>query len=193
MSSYLYPDEGCESTEMRPDGLSVYRYWLERRWSEEPGYILWVMFNPSTAAIGSDNGDRAVPLCLKRSQRIVTQTGLMVGAMRIVNLFARRSTDVDADSWPGGNTLRSSAWIGPSNDDHISEQAGGAALTVAAWGPSLITKKKAVWRSRRVEALLKDPWCLEVNPSGHPYYAGPRGAPTLADIVPLSVARATSR
>jgi hypothetical protein len=148
------------------------------------------MFNPSTATITSDNVDRAVPLCLKRSQRIVAQTGLVVGAMRIVNLFARRATDVDAALWPRGSALRASDWVGPGNDEHIAEQADGAILTVAAWGPSLVTTKDATWRSRQVERLLRDPWCLQVNTGGHPYYAGPRGALMAADITPLSAARA---
>ena len=32
---------------MRADGMYVYRYWLERRWSDEPGDVPWVMFNPA--------------------------------------------------------------------------------------------------------------------------------------------------
>jgi Protein of unknown function (DUF1643) len=90
-----FPGKGDESMEERADGeLSIYRNWIERRWDNDiPGYILWIMFNPSVATIESDGADRASPLCFQRSQRIALNRTLPVGAMRIVNLFARRSKE----------------------------------------------------------------------------------------------------
>jgi hypothetical protein len=191
MWPYAYPGLGEQGPDRRSDGLSVHRYWIERRWSDAPGFVLWVMFNPSSATVDDDNGDRAVPLCFKRSQGIVAKSGLIVGAMRVVNLFARRSTNIesDAETWPRGEALRDPAWVGPHNDDHIEEQAAQAALTIVAWGPSLVRARRAAWRADQVEEMLQSPWCLGVNAEGHPYYGGPRGASTGAEIVPLLAAR----
>lgn len=188
---YAFSGRGEESDDHGPDGLSIYRYWIERRWSEVPDFVLWVMFNPSTATISDDNDDRAVPRCFKRSQRIVERTGLMIGAMRVVNLFARRATMIDGGSepWPRGHVLKRPTWVGPDNDVHIAEQSAQAALTIVAWGPSLLRGRRAEWRADQVEGMVRDPWCLGVNAEKHPYYAGPRGAPMDTEIVPLAAAR----
>jgi hypothetical protein len=186
-----FPGLGEESDDVRSDGLSVHRYWIERRWSEASAFILWIMFNPSTATILYDNTDRAVPLCKARTKQLAVQLDLSIGAMRVVNLFSRRATRTDskAEQWGKGTSLHHPDWIGEENDGHIREQTRQAVLTVVGWGPALLQRHKAEWRAARVEKMLCDPWCLDVNADGHPYYAGPRGAATTALAVPLSVAR----
>lgn len=175
---------GEESVALRPDGRSVWRYWIERRWSDVPGYVLWVMFNPSKATVAADNGDGALRLCIRRTRSYVEAGEVNVGALRIVNLFARRGTDVAVESWPRGQALAMEEWVGPNNDRHIVEQAGGASAVVLAWGPSLVRRLGARWRADSVRSLLPKAMCLGVSPSGEPYYAGPRGAPMNAALRP---------
>jgi hypothetical protein len=143
------------------------------------------MFNPSRATRDADNGDGALPICIRRAKRLAADREMSVGAVRVVNLFARRATDVVAEGWPRGSGLDSELWIGPDNDRHIREQSERAGLTVAAWGPSLVRTRSVSWRAAQVKAMLVDPWCLSVSPvSGQPYYAGPRGARRDAAIEP---------
>ncbi len=167
----------------------MYRYWIERRWSDTPGYVLWVMFNPSVATIESDGTDRAVPLCFQRSQKVAIEEGINVGAMRIVNLFARRATNTTAEGWPTDSALKDEMWIGPGNNECIEDQARDARLVIAGWGACSTRKKGAQWRADEVESMLANPWCLDDPGTSHPYYAGHRGARSDAGIVPLWDAR----
>jgi hypothetical protein len=130
------------------------------------------MFNPSVATIESDGKDKATPLCFQRSRRIAQERILEVGAMRIVNLFSRRSTDTVADCWPKHDDLDDVEWIGPDNDLHICCQSSAASLVVAGWGAASTKEKGAQRRADFVEANLVDPWCLNVPGNSHPYYAG---------------------
>lgn len=191
-----FPGRGSQSTELDREGHSRYRYWIERRWSDCPRFILWVMFNPSVATIESNGRDAAVPLCFERSQYIAARRMDDigdVGGMRIVNLFARRSTDTRADGWPEGDALKSDEWIGPDNDAHIQSQVAEAAVLIAAWGGSSTVEKGAQWRADEVERILNDPWCLvpkHPHWKKHPYYAGNQlGVSRRADIVLLKQAR----
>ncbi len=185
-----FPGRGCEGTERRAtDGLSVFRYWIERKWSDTPGYVLWVMFNPSVATIESDGVDRAAPLCFQRSQRIALDNDTNVGAMRVVNLFARRATDTDKERWPNGSALEDDLWVGSGNNECIKEQACNARLVIAAWGAYSANKKGAKWRADDVESMLSNPWCLDDPGTSHPYYAGQMGARADAGIVRLGDAR----
>jgi hypothetical protein len=185
-----FPGQGYESKEKDKDnGLSVYRFWIERRWSENPAFLLWVMFNPSVATIKSDGKDRAAPMCFQRSRRIANENKLDVGAIRIVNLFARRATDTEVERWPKHKQLDDDLWIGPGNDACIAEQASLASQVIVGWGAASTYKKGAQWRAEQVEAMLSDPWCLDHQGSSHPYYAGQRGARAKAGIIRLSDAR----
>jgi hypothetical protein len=61
--------DGCHSEDRDHEGgLSTFRYCLERRWSDEPGFVLWVMFNPSIATDQVGEDDPAVRFCIKRSK-----------------------------------------------------------------------------------------------------------------------------
>jgi hypothetical protein len=167
-----------ESEELRADGRPVYRYWLERRWSNEPHHLLWVMFNPSRATADGTDDDRAVAACLRRTKHFASANpDLGVGAMRMANLFARRATDVSAEEWPRGDALNSPQWCGPDNDAHLAEQAADprTAEIIVAWGPTLVHRKQAQRRAIEVADLLGNVLCLgQDTKSQQPYYAGPR-------------------
>lgn len=104
-----------------PDGR--YRFMLERDWStgRRRRGVLWIMLNPSTA--GADVDDPT----LRRVQSFARRWGF--DHLRVVNLFALRSTDPAA--------LRTVADpVGVRNDDVILEhlRRESIELVVAAWG-----------------------------------------------------------
>ena len=194
-----FPGKGVESTEVPLESPSSrYRYWIERSWNDNPDFILWIMFNPSHATIKCNRTisgrDGAVPICFGRSQRIAHYQDLSVGGMRIVNLFARRATDIHASEWPKGKPYDHplwDAWIGPGDLNHIRDQAKAAKRVIAAWGFDKVKNEGAKWWADSIEAELSDLWCLR-HPAGksHPYYAGPQGKPPIdADIIRLEDAR----
>jgi len=102
-----------------------YRYLLGRDVREDgitypnPGYVLWVMLNPSTADASHDDNT------IRRCVSFTRQWGypeLLVG-----NLYAYRSTD-PANLWAADDPQ------GPENCDHLQGMARNAALIIAAWG-----------------------------------------------------------
>jgi hypothetical protein len=109
-ASWTHGDAG-ESDQLRDDGLPIYRYWIERSWSARPRRVLWVMFNPSRATGTDDNNGGALRLCVRRTKQMAIDDGLDVGGLRIVNLFARRATNIAAEGWPKGDWLNNPAWI----------------------------------------------------------------------------------
>ena len=96
-----------------------YRYWLEARMSDRDGVCLFLMLNPSRA--DESRSDPTVTRC----KGFAKEWGY--GVLWVCNLFAMRS--------PHFEVLKQSADpVGPMNDDHIAEYAGGADRVVCAWG-----------------------------------------------------------
>ncbi len=130
----------------------VYRYKLERRWSNDAPLVI-VMLNPSTADAHTD--DPTVAKCARYARR------WHAGGLIVLNIFALRSTDPRALY---GHTDP----IGPANDDVIAdvlrEDRHG---TVAAWG----VHGEHLDRGRQVAALLRRHGavhCLKTTKAGHP-------------------------
>jgi hypothetical protein len=141
----------------------TYRYSLGRRWNEPmperlPVLDLWVMLNPSTADAEID--DPTIRRCIAFSR------SWGADGLRVVNLFALRSTDPAALN-------RHPDPIGPRNDATLkllaqaTRELGGR--IVCAWG----AHPMAAVRGRMVLPLLGDAMCLGTTKAGaprHPLY-----------------------
>lgn len=99
-----------------------YRWWLTREWWGN-AKATFVMLNPSTAGPSLD--DPTIRRCIGFAKT----WGL--GGIRVVNLYALRSTD------PKGLWLADDP-VGPENDKHLIDAALAAQVTdsplIAAWG-----------------------------------------------------------
>ena len=141
-----------------PCGL--YRYWLERTWSDEPPLPI-IMLNPSTA--DADIDDRTIGRCVALARRAER------GGIVVCNLYALRSTDPK-------NLRKAEDPIGPENNGYLQDLADMAARTgvpiVCAWGVHASQDRSTyalmLIRSRHATAV-----CLSLtkhgNP-GHPLY-----------------------
>lgn len=97
-----------------------HRYSLFRRWADdETAPLLWILLNPSTADEKID--DPTIRRCIRFS------VGFGFSAMRLLNIFAWRSTD------PAG-LFATDDPVGPLNDATILDCATSAPLIVCAWG-----------------------------------------------------------
>jgi hypothetical protein len=132
-----------------------YRYRLTRSGllahEAKPGYVLWVMLNPSTADASTNDQT------MSRVIRFTRREGY--SHLTVVNLYAWRSRDPDA-------LLRCESPCGPDNDQHIVDAAAGAALIICAWGADPMAPPRA----RHVEDLLAGQplWCLGRAKGGEP-------------------------
>lgn len=140
-----------------PDRL--YRYVLGRTidldmlQQERPGYVLWVMLNPSVAS--ESNPDNTMKRCVG-----FTRTWGYT-RMVIVNLYAVVSTDASF-------LRRHEAPVGPHNNHFITEYARDAAVIMCAWGD----KNPSFQRAREVANLLGSAApsvnCLGLSVQGNP-------------------------
>lgn len=115
-----------------------YRYTLERAWSRDPRYLMFVMLNPSTADAEKD--DPTIRRCIGFA-KILGYDGILVG-----NLYAFRATNP--------KELRGQhAVIGPDNDKHLRTLSMRSHQVICAWGQS----GPDIWRARDVKRLLARP------------------------------------
>lgn len=99
------------------DGL--YRYQLTRRWGDEPGHVLWIMLNPSTADGAQD--DATIRRCIAFSR------SWGFDALEVLNLYALRCTrPIHLEHHPDP--------VGPENLGWFQRRAPRADLAVLAWG-----------------------------------------------------------
>lgn len=154
------------SADLSADGM--YRYSLTRRWSPVPvpQFDLWIMLNPSTADAEQD--DPTIRRCIAFSR------SWGADGLRVVNLFALRSTDPALLS-------RHPDPVGPDNDAtlrsmaHVTRQLGGR--VVCAWG----AHPMAAERARTVRRLIGAAVCLGTTKAGaprHPLYVRADTTPT---------------
>lgn len=134
-----------------------YRYWLARDWyagDELPNPLVFVMLNPSTADAEQD--DATITRCVRRAAR------LGFNGIRVVNLFALRSTDP-------GKLLEVSDPVGSDNDMIIRNACRGQKMVIAAWGEE---KPHVALRVEVVKAILNDLGvrlhALALTKAGHP-------------------------
>ena len=130
------------------DGL--YRYELTRMWDNEKRAAVWIMLNPSTA--DDDADDPTILRCISFSK------AWGYGGIRVVNLYALRSTDPAA-------LKRHPDPVGPLNDWHIKLAAGYSSRPViAAWG----TKAEASRAAAVADLIGPRLMCLVKTKHGHP-------------------------
>lgn len=124
----------------------------------------FIMLNPSTADATRD--DPTIRRCIGFARAWGFRH------LRVVNLFALRSTD------PRG-LLAVPDPIGPHNDRHLARIVREAELVIAAWGVAAPIRRLVAARAAAVRALLPDValHSLRLTRSGapaHPLYL-PRG------------------
>jgi len=150
----------------------VYRYELARWWNPMPsGRVpmsdVWIMLNPSTADATED--DPTIRRCISFSQ------GWGSDGLRVVNLFALRSTD------PGVLEHHDDP-IGRHNDHairqavHLARDSGGR--VIAGWGAHPFAVSRAHDVARMLYSSLE---CLGLTKTGaprHPLYVKGTTEPT---------------
>lgn len=138
-----------------------YRYTLYREWVEDPfescRVLNFVMLNPSTADAFKE--DPTIRKCIG-----FAKLGNF-NAIRVVNLFAFRSTDpknLQKEYVNGGDI------IGPQNDAYVRELSPEETVCVA-WGASFQNEMFVRRRIRETITLLnRKLWCLRKTKDGHP-------------------------
>jgi hypothetical protein len=144
------------------DGL--YRYVLNRRWSDRP-VMPWVMLNPSTADVTIDDPT------IRRCTAFARREGC--GGICVLNLYAVRSPSPDILRNHGQFKPDLLDPVGPDNDKWLRGLAenGTEVPVVAAWGANLLA-------AARVPAVLEllgslPVVCLGITAKGaprHPLY-----------------------
>ena len=151
------PDPMVTSAELSTD--QTYRYQLGRFWSGLGAVATFIMLNPSTADAHVD--DPTIRRCIGFAK------SWGCGGLRVVNLYALRSTD-PRNLWTHPDP------VGPDNDICLGATAmqtsGSGAPLVAAWGAhAKADRVKQVLEILQGQRLQ----CLGVTKSGaprHPLY-----------------------
>lgn len=137
----------------------TYRYSLDRIWNAHRPAALFIMLNPSTA--DADEDDPTIRRCISFAKREDC------GGIRVVNLFALRSTDPDA-------LAQHPAPVGPQTDRLIcSALCQDPGVVIAAWGAHPFAVMRAQQVARLVAAHGLALQCLGVTKDGaprHPLY-----------------------
>lgn len=119
-----------------PDGC--YRYTLDRIWDDGLPVLRICMLNPSTADAHAD--DRTVEGLIRKA------TNLGCGAIRIVNLFAFRSSEPR-------DLLDAEDPIGPVNDRVLQDEAAKPGPMVMGWGAPTVAAVRRLVKQRAIRAL----------------------------------------
>lgn len=147
----------------------LYRYELTRRFDEEP-LLTFVMLNPSTA--DADVDDPTIRRCISFARR----DGW--GGIRVVNLYALRSTDPKA-------LLTAADPVGDRNDSVLRGAfmlaASGDRPIVAAWGANAKPARVAHVLSLVSGARFM---CFGTTKSGQPKH--PLYLPGAAELIPFA-------
>lgn len=132
-----------------------YRYALNRpKGRIEPGAVLWVMLNPSTA--DADIDDPTISRCIGYTRN------WGYDSFSVGNLYAYRATDPKA-LWSADVDIR-----GTENDGHLCRMAARAELIVVAWGGFADPA-----RARSVASLLTGfapIHCIGTTKDGQPWH-----------------------
>jgi hypothetical protein len=132
----------------------VYRYLLTRVWGGRRAMV-FVMLNPSTADALVDDQT------IRRCRGFAVREGC--GSLRVVNLFALRSTNPMAlQTHPDP--------VGPENDRLIRKYTGAAgdSVVVVAWGSHGFARDRALVVAGGLRDAGHELWCLGVTGDGSP-------------------------
>ena len=130
----------------------TYRYYLWRRWREGTRIVAFVGLNPSTADETID--DPTIRRCISFAK------SWEFDALRILNLFAYRTTDPKI-------LKNCSDPIGPKNDGFLYRKSKRCELVVACWGAFGSYKERARFVLKNVLGF-RDIYYLELTKEGHP-------------------------
>jgi hypothetical protein len=108
-----------------------YRYTLERAWSRDPRYLMFVMLNPSTADAKKD--DNTIRRCVGFA-KLLGFDGILVG-----NLYAYRTPHPKVLK----QAAKTEAVIGPDNNRHLKNLMKRASMVICAWGQPGPIKERA--------------------------------------------------
>lgn len=173
MSASLFP-ELEPSAVLSDDG--IYRYLLERTWRRSAPPLVFVMLNPSTA--DADHDDPTIRRCIGFAKANAA------GGIRVINLFAYRSTDP-------GRLLLAPDPVGPDNPSitagTLYTAAAAGSTVVAAWGSAgdLPAVANMVRRFRDLADGLVTLHCLGTTFAGHPRH--PLYVPNDTPLVPWTL------
>jgi hypothetical protein len=138
-----------------------YRYVLWRVWDPAKRSVAFVMLNPSNA--DEARNDPTVHRCVKFA------AAWGYGGLRIVNLFACRSSDpaeIDRIDNPEGD---------PENLGWVLEECGRAALVICAWGAHGDKRERAARVIRELKNANIALGCLGTTKNGAPTHPLARG------------------
>ena len=135
------------------DETATYRYLLSRRWENDGRSVTFVMLNPSTADAFKE--DPTITRCIGFAK------GFGYHALRIVNIFAFRSTDPK-------KLRKVEDPVGPDNDRYIREACFRSSSVICAWGThgALHARDLKAWEQIRLE--VPNVFCLGRTKGGHP-------------------------
>ncbi len=134
------------------DPTGIYRYALWREWNPGGARVGFIMLNPSTADVTSN--DPTVRRCIGLAR------AWGYGAVEVASLFAYRATT------PA--TLReASDPVGPDNDRYILDLVARVENVILAWGNygSLLERDRTVLRLLSGRGNL---YCLQITQAGQP-------------------------
>jgi hypothetical protein len=132
-----------------------YRYELGRTWEPSLPSITWCMLNPSTA--DEHDLDPTLRKCLGYSVK------WGYGEMRVVNLFAWRSTDPKALAKVAGYSP-----VGPENNTTILAALATSQTFLVGWGSEKIARSQACAILRLMKDRKATLHHLGQNRDGHP-------------------------
>jgi hypothetical protein len=137
-----------------------YRFSLTRRWgSEEDGFVVWVMLNPSTADASQNDAT------IRRCMRFAKDWGY--GGIEVVNLYAYRSRDPSVLS-----SMPREEAVGGGNNGAIFGACtrvfkAPKGMVVAGWGARAIDPVR-IREVRGILAIFPAVHCLGTTVSGSP-------------------------
>lgn len=126
-----------------------YRYLLWRKWDQDGDFVMFIMFNPSTADDSKD--DPTIKKCIAYAK------AWGYGGIAVVNLFAYRSKHPDIIAHVEDP-------VGPFCDYWIKRVAPYCKVKIAAWG----NMNSSDARKDKVRILAGKLHCLELSKSGQP-------------------------
>ena len=126
-----------------------YRYALWRIWDKNKPLALFIGLNPSTADETED--DPTIRRCIGFAK------SWGYGGLCMANLFAYRTKSPS-------EMMSAKDPIGPDNDKWLVKLAGQSGIVIAAWSDH----GSFLGRSKEVQRLVPDLYCLKLNKSGEP-------------------------
>lgn len=154
------------------DKTGQYRYLLERIWDDNEPPAVFIILNPSTA--DETENDPTIVRCINFAKR------WGCGGIRVVNVFAIRSTDPR-------EIFHVDDPVGPSNEAFIKYAVLNAGIIIAAWGAG---GPKEKWPYQKifdaVKAVGAQIYCLGKTKHGiprHPLYLRGGTTPKLIEEI----------